>query len=62
VNRRSIDTIYNRVKQNFPSEDVICEVCETDLCNGSSRHKNTRLVLYLLPLSFIIMRIAAQVT
>jgi cobalamin biosynthesis protein CobD/CbiB len=51
ANRKSVDTICNRVKQNFPPEDVICAVCETDLCNSSQR--SAARLLYLMFLGFV---------
>ncbi|XP_021932325.1 uncharacterized protein LOC110835923 [Zootermopsis nevadensis] len=61
ANRASVETICNRVKQNFPPEDVTCELCQTDLCNGSSRQENASL-LYFLPLCFLIKNIRIQIT
>ncbi|XP_023725519.1 uncharacterized protein LOC111874337 [Cryptotermes secundus] len=54
ANRKTVDTICNRVKQNFLPEDVICAVCETDLCNASQR-RDAASLLYILLLSFIII-------
>jgi len=57
ASRKSVETICNRVRQNFPPEDVICAVCETDLCNGSSHQGTMTIILYLLPLTFTFIKI-----
>lgn len=62
ANKNSVNTICNNVKRNFPPEDVTCEVCETDLCNGSSRREITTRLLYFMPLSFVLMKVFIPVT
>ena len=62
ANRNSVHTICNNVKRNIPTEDVTCVVCETDLCNGSSRREITATVLFFMPVSFVLIKVFAPVT
>jgi hypothetical protein len=63
ANKNSVDIICNNVKRNIPTDDVSCLICETDLCNGSSRREiTTTTVLCFMPLSFVLIKIFAPVT
>ena len=62
ANRNSVNTICNNVKRNIPTEDITCLACETDFCNGSSRHETTTTVLCFMSLSFVLIKIFAPVT
>lgn len=62
ANNNSVSTICNNVKRNIPTDDVTCLVCQTDLCNGSSRREiTTTTVLCFMPLSFVLIKIFAPI-
>ncbi|KAJ9577680.1 hypothetical protein L9F63_005760 [Diploptera punctata] len=52
--RSSVEEICSSVKKNF--EDVECLVCDTDLCNVSSRREGAALLI-ILPISLLLWKL-----